>query len=145
MLKILLWIILQHFPGGTVVKNPPANAGDRGCISGLLCVLSHFSRVQLYDPMDCSLPGFSVHGILQTRILEWVAMPSCRGSFWPRDRTHIALVSCIAGSLYCWVGLKRSQMPKCQEAMKPMLHNYWGYVPQKKIFHVFKNKYINKL
>ena len=34
----------------------------------------------LCDPMDCSLPGSSVHGILQTRILEWVAMPSSRGS-----------------------------------------------------------------
>ena len=32
------------------------------------------SRVQLYDPMDCSLPGFSVHGILQVGILEWVAI-----------------------------------------------------------------------
>ena len=34
----------------------------------------------LCDPMDCSLPGFSVHGILQARILEWVAMPSSMGS-----------------------------------------------------------------
>ena len=40
------------------------------------------------DPMDCSLPGSSVHGILQARILEWVAMPSSRGSSQPRDRTQ---------------------------------------------------------
>ena len=33
----------------------------------------------LCDPMDCSLPGFSVHGILQARILEWVAIPFSRG------------------------------------------------------------------
>ena len=39
------------------------------------------------DPMDCSQPGFSVHGILQARILEWVAIPSSRGSSWPRDWT----------------------------------------------------------
>ena len=39
----------------------------------------------LCDPMDCSLPGSSVHGILQARILEWVAMPSSRGSSQPRD------------------------------------------------------------
>ena len=51
----------------------------------------------LYDPMDCSLPGFSVHGILQARILEWVAMPFSRGSSQPRDRTS---VSCIAGKLF---------------------------------------------
>ena len=38
----------------------------------------------LYDHMDCSLPGPSVHGIFQARILEWVAMPFSRGSFQPR-------------------------------------------------------------
>ena len=51
------------------------------------CVLSHFSGVQLCDPMDCSLPGSSAHGMLQARILEWVAMPSSRGSSRPRDQT----------------------------------------------------------
>ena len=48
----------------------------------------------LCDPVDCSPPGSSVHGILQARILEWVAIPFSRGSSWPRDRTQ---VSCIAG------------------------------------------------
>ena len=48
----------------------------------------------LCDPMDCSPPGSSVHGILQARILEWVAMPSSRGSSQARDRTR---VSCLAG------------------------------------------------
>ena len=42
-------------------------------------VPSHFSRVQLCNPMDHSLPGSSVHGILQARILEWVAVPASRG------------------------------------------------------------------
>ena len=37
------------------------------------------------NPMDCSLPGSSVHGILQARILEWIATPSSRGSSQPRD------------------------------------------------------------
>ena len=49
----------------------------------------------LWDPMDCSLPGSSVHGILQARIMEWVAMPSSRRSFQPRDHTHFSYVSCI--------------------------------------------------
>ena len=50
--------------------------------------------------MDCILPGSSVHGILQATIREWVAMPSSRGSSWPRDWTQ---VSCIAGrSLTVW-------------------------------------------
>ena len=47
------------------------------------CVLSHFSRVRLWDPMDCSPPGSSVHGLLQAKILECVAMPSSRGSSQP--------------------------------------------------------------
>ena len=45
--------------------------------------------------MDYSLPGSSVHGILQARILEWVAMPSSRASSQPRDWTHVSYISCI--------------------------------------------------
>ena len=45
--------------------------------------------VALCDPMDCSPPGSSVHGILQERILEWVAIPFSRGSSRPRDRTPV--------------------------------------------------------
>ena len=55
------------------------------------------SRVQLCDPIDYSPPGSSIHGILQARILEWVAMPFSRGSFQPRDRTQ---VSCITGGFF---------------------------------------------
>ena len=51
----------------------------------------------LCDPMDCSLPGSSVHGIFQARILEWLAISFSRGSSWPRDRTHI---SCITGRFF---------------------------------------------
>ena len=51
-------------------------------------MLSHFSRVlTLCDPMDCSPPGSSVHGILQARILEWVAMPSSRVLPWVELQT----------------------------------------------------------
>ena len=49
----------------------------------------------LCNPMDCSPPGSSFHGILQARILELAAMPSSRGSFWLRDRTRVSYVSCI--------------------------------------------------
>ena len=52
------------------------------------------SRLTLCDPIDYSLPGSSVHGILQARKLELVAMPSSRGSFQPRYRTHILYISC---------------------------------------------------
>ena len=47
--------------------------------------------------MDCSLPGFYVHGILQARIVEWVATSFSRGSSWPRNQTQ---VSCIAGMFF---------------------------------------------
>ena len=57
-------------------------------------VLSPFSWVQiLCDPMDCSPPGSSVHGILQARILEWVAMPSSWVFSQPRDWTWVSYVS----------------------------------------------------
>ena len=51
----------------------------------------------LCDPMDCSLAGSSVRGILQARILEWVTYPFSRGSSQPRDRTQ---VSSIAGGFF---------------------------------------------
>ena len=50
----------------------------------------------LCNPMDCSLPGSTVHGILQARILEWVAIPFSRGSSGPRDLTCIFCGSCIS-------------------------------------------------
>ena len=43
--------------------------------------------------MDCSLPGFSVHGIFQARVLEWVAISFSRGSSWPRDRTQVSYIA----------------------------------------------------
>ena len=53
-----------------------------------------FSHVWLCHPINGSPPGFSIHGIIQARILEWVAIPFSRGSSWPRDWS---LVSGIAG------------------------------------------------
>ena len=50
-----------------------------------------------YDPMDYSLPGSSVHGIFQARVLEWVAISFPRESSRPRDQTR---VSCIAGRFF---------------------------------------------
>ena len=59
------------------------------------CVKLLQSCLTLWDAMGCSPHGSSVHAILQARILEWVVMPSCRGSSWPRVRTRISYVSCI--------------------------------------------------
>ena len=64
----------------------------------IMCVLATQSlSLTLCDPMDYSLPGSSVHGILQIRILEWVAYPFYRGSSQPRDQTQ---VSHIAGGFF---------------------------------------------
>ena len=58
----------------------------------------------LWDPMDCSPPGSSVLGILQARILEWVAIPFFRGSSRPRDQ---ARVFCIVGGFFTiWATLE---------------------------------------
>ena len=57
------------------------------------CCLVTPSCQTFCDPMDCSQPGFSVHGIFQAGILEWIAIPVSRGSSLPRDWTQ---VSCFA-------------------------------------------------
>ena len=57
-----------------------------------LFVFSHSVVSDSCDPMDCSLPGYSVHEILQARILEWIVTSYSRGSSPPRDGTY---VSCI--------------------------------------------------
>ena len=63
--------------------------------------------------MDYSLPGSSVHGIFQARVLEWVAISFSRGSYWPRDRTW---VSCIAG--------RRFTIWATREALKILPQNH---------------------
>ena len=62
-----------------------------------VCVWVAQSCPTLCDSMERSLPGSSVRGILQARILEWVAIPFSRGSSWPRGWTW---VSCIAGRFF---------------------------------------------
>ena len=63
------------------------------------------SCLTLCDPMDMSLPGSSVHGILQARLLEWVVIPFFRGSSWSRDQN---CVSCIAGWFFTTEPLGRA-------------------------------------
>ena len=65
----------------------------------------------LCDPLDCSLPGSSVPGISQARILEWSAMPFSRGSSQPRDQTR---VSCLADRFFThWAKDLASIIPLC--------------------------------
>ena len=53
-----------------------------------------------FDPMDCSPPGSSVHGILQPRMLEWVAMLFSMGSSQPRDRTQVSMSVALASRFF---------------------------------------------
>ena len=85
--------------------SPSKNTGV-GCHFLLLCMQVKSerevaqSRPTRGDPMDCSPPGLSVYGILQAGILEWVAMPSSRGSSGPRDQTCVLhLLHWQSGSL----------------------------------------------
>ena len=57
-----------------------------------VCVLVAQLCLTLCDPMDYNSPGSSVHGILQARILEWVAILFSRGSFWLRDQTWVSSI-----------------------------------------------------
>ena len=63
---------------------------------GCVCVRAQLlSCVWLCDPMVCSLPGFSVLGIFQARILQWVSISCSRESSWPRDWIRISYIFCI--------------------------------------------------
>ena len=66
----------------------------------LPCAKSLQSYLTLCNPTDCSPPGSSAHGILQAGILEWVAVPSSRGSSQPRNQNCISYGSCIAGGFF---------------------------------------------
>ena len=75
----------------------------------------------LGNPVDCNPPGSSVHGILQARILEWVAMPSLRGSSQSTDHTHISsLLHLQAGSLPLRSDQIKSVAQSCPTLCDPM-------------------------
>ena len=67
-----------------------------------MCLVAQ-SCLTLCNPLDCSLPGSSVHGIFQARILEWVAISFSRGYSQPRDQTCISCLLCTADGFFnCW-------------------------------------------
>ena len=67
------------------------------CVCAQLCL-------PFCSPLDCNLPGSSVHGIFQTRLQEWVAISSSEGSSQLRDQTCISYVSCIGRRPLCHLG-----------------------------------------
>ena len=70
----------------------------------------------LCDPMDCSLPGSSIHGILQAKILEWVPIPFSRRSSWPRDQIQ---VSCPSGRFFTIWATREARDCTCMPLCAP--------------------------
>ena len=89
------WTRLSYIAGGFFTSWATREAHYTYYSSHQVCVCAKSlqSCLTLSDPMDCSQPGSSVHGILQARILEWVAMASSRGSSHSRDQTCVSYIS----------------------------------------------------
>ena len=66
----------------------------------------------LCDPVDYSTTGSSIHGILQARVLEWVAISFSRGSSWPRDRTQVSRIPGRCFNLWATREAQRKATPK---------------------------------
>ena len=82
------------------------------------------------DPMNCSPPGYSLHGIFQAKILEWVVMSSSRRSSQPRNWIHVSYISCIGRLiLYHWANWEASHFPICQVlTYSQVLTSYQGHL-----------------
>ena len=72
------------------------------CVYPYVPYANSLQYVQLCNPMDYSPPGSSAHGILQVRILEWVAMPSSKGSSQPRD-IYVCVCICVYIYVYRYI------------------------------------------
>ena len=99
-------------------------------VTGANCAKLLQSCPPLCDPMDCSPSGSSVHGILQTRILEWTDISSPKGSSPPRDQTHISYVSCIGRQVL----YQQCHLRSPDRTQTYTQKNSWTVLPQK-----FKN------
>ena len=82
----------------------------------LVCCLVAKSCPTLCNPMDCSPPVSSVHGISQVRLLEWVAISFSRQSSQPRDQTH---VSCILNGFSTTESPKKPKIPHGMGQLSP--------------------------
>ena len=85
----------------------------------------------LCNPMDCSPPGSSIHGIFQARILEWGAISFSRGSSWPRDWTWVSCVSCTTGRFFTTVSPRKPKVKvkvaqSCPTLCDPMDYTVHG-------------------
>ena len=114
-----------------------------------LCVLKWKSEVAqscptLRDPLDCSPPGPSVHGIFQARVPEWIAVSFSRACFWPRDGTQ---VSRIAGRCFAIRATRIRETEVMKNTMAWLLPILLTYDPvySTRTFNVWKRTFITKL
>ena len=84
---------LPALAGGLFTTTITWEALTQLCVCVCVCVLVAQSCPFLCNPMDCSPPGSSIHGILQARILKWVAISFSRGSSQPRDQTQVSRIA----------------------------------------------------
>ena len=96
-----------------------------------MCVWSR-SVIPLWDPMDCNLPGSSVHGIFQPRILEWVPTPFSRGISRSRDQTRVSCVSCSGRRIL--VPWSHLGSPDTMNELRHVQHNKMKWVRWEKNF-----------
>ena len=91
------------------------------------CVCSVMSHSLQSHGSWRSPSGSSVHGILQARILDWVAMPSSRGSSQPRDQTQVSCVSCSGRRILCYWVARGSPITLLQnvERLERALNPWW--------------------
>ena len=82
--------------------------------------------------MDCSPPGSSLHGILQSRISEWVATSYSKGSYWPRDRTCTSCISCTGRQiLYHWATWLTEMKPYVHTDLHTNVHSSFTFMSPK--------------
>ena len=113
-------------------------------LCAVLCLV-----IQLYptlcDPMDCSPPGSSVHGILQARMLEWVAIPSSRSAYEPKVWTQVSHIACRFFTIWvtreaknsgAYPFSRRSSWPKNQTGVSCIAGRFFTNWPTRETLHI---------
>ena len=100
-----------------------------------VCVLVTQSCPTLCGPTDCRLPGFSVRGIFQARILEWVAISYPRGSPRPRDETHISCVPGIGRQILYRCGTWQTLYCSCAKCRSWVILMVWEWFSENRREH----------
>ena len=97
----------------------------------LLLMFSHWIVSESFcDSMDYSPPGSRVHGIFQARILEWIAVPSCKGASQPRNQTHVSFTG--RQILYHWATREAQNTgypAECEFEIKNKGFSWYKYIP----------------